>query len=133
MPHDLSTLGKRLFYLRQSSNKTLQEVSNNTNVSSSNLGKYEKDQVQPTADSIISLCKYYSVSTDWLLKEEKVPHACIKETVTNHHVTFDKETTEMIQAIKNMMSDPDPDIRAWAKIQFRKTFAEYMPPKKQKK
>jgi transcriptional regulator with XRE-family HTH domain len=122
MPHDLSTLGKRLFYLRQSSNKTLQEVSNSTKVSSSNLGKYEKDQVQPTAESIISLCKYYGVSTDWLLKE----------TTTNCYVTFDKETTEMIQAIKNMMSDPNPDIRAWAKIQFRKTFAEYMPTKEQK-
>jgi transcriptional regulator with XRE-family HTH domain len=120
MSHDLSTLGKRLFHLRHSNNKTLQEVSDGTNVSSSNLGKYEKDQVQPTAESIISLCKYYGVSTDWLLKE----------TATAYSVTFDRETTEMIQTIQTMMSDPDPDIRAWAKIQFRKTFAEYMPIKK---
>lgn len=123
MSTDLSTLGKRLFHLRHSSNKTLQEVSSSTNISSSNLGKYEKDQVQPTAESIISLSKYYGVSTDWLLTE----------TSASFPVIFDKETTEMIQTIQTMMSDPDPDIRAWAKIQFRKTFAEYMPTKEQKK
>ena len=64
---ELDTLGKRLYYLRQSCNKTLQEVSDSSHISRSNLGKYEKDIVKPTADAIISLSNFYRISADWIL------------------------------------------------------------------
>jgi len=130
MENDLSTLGKRLLFLRQTANKTLQEISDHCKISRSNLGKYEKDTVQPTAESIISICNYYEISTDWLLKGSDVDNHTQRQNII---LSFDHDISDMLAAVKTMMSDPDPDIRAWAKIQFRKTFAEYMPPKEQKK
>lgn len=126
---ELDTLGKRLFYLRQSSNKTLQEVADACKVSRSNLGKYEKDDVKPSADAIVELADFYEVTTDWLLKGSEAKSKIQKET----KIIFDQDTKDMLEAVKLMMSDPDPEKRIWAKVQFRKDFAEYLPKKDEKK
>lgn len=122
---ELDTLGKRLFYLRQSSNKTLQDVSDACKVSRSNLGKYEKDVVKPSAEAIVVLSDFYEVSTDWLLKGIEAKSKIQEETKS----IFDQDTKDMLEAVKLMMSDPDPEKRIWAKVQFRKDFAEYLPVK----
>ncbi|MBP2630637.1 MAG: Helix-turn-helix domain [Firmicutes bacterium] len=126
---ELDTLGKRLFYLRQSSNKTLQEVSNECKVSRSNLGKYEKDVVKPSAEAIVVLSDFYEVSTDWLLKGIEAKSKIQEET----KIIFDQDTKDMLEAVKLMMSDSDPEARSWAKVQFRKSFAEYFPKKDERK
>lgn len=126
---ELDTLGKRLFYLRQSSNKTLQEVADACKVSRSNLGKYEKDDVKPSADAIVELADFYEVTTDWLLKGIEAKSK-IQEEIK---IIFDQDRKDMLEAVKLMMSDPDPEVRSWAKIQFRKSFAEYLPKKDEKK
>ena len=118
---ELDTLGKRLYYLRQSSQKTLQQVADECKVSRSNLGKYEKDVVKPSAEAVVVLSDFYEVSTDWLLKGFEYKSGIDEE----HEVLFDRDTKKMIEAVKLIMSDPDPEIRTWAKIQFRKAFAEY--------
>jgi transcriptional regulator with XRE-family HTH domain len=125
---ELDTLGKRLFYLRQSSKKTLQDVSDACKVSRSNLGKYEKDVVKPSAEAIVVLSDFYEVSTDWLLKGIEAKSKIQEENA----VVFDQDTKDMIEAVKLMMSDSDPEKRIWAKVQFRKEFAEYLPVKDEK-
>lgn len=120
---EIDTLGKRLFYLRQSSNKTLQEVADACKVSRSNLGKYEKDDVKPSADAIVELADFYEVTTDWLLKGIDGKSKIQEKT----KIIFDHDTKDMLEAVKLMMSDPDPEKRIWAKVQFRKNFAEYLP------
>lgn len=125
---ELDTLGKRLFYLRQLSNKTLQDVSDVCKVSRSNLGKYEKDVVKPSAEAIVVLSDFYEVSTDWLLKGIEAKSK-IQEEIES---IFDRDTKDMLEAVKLMMSDLDPEKRIWAKVQFRKNFAEYLPLKDKK-
>lgn len=195
---ELDTLGKRLYYLRQSCNKTLQEVSDSSHISRSNLGKYEKDIVKPTADAIISLSNFYRISTDWILKgsgqntkknilmknnaeidtigqrlkclrrslnltqkkfayiigisqgnlsemekdkifpsyntlifimkQFKISADWIligKPVLFSDEISEDPEIKEIHEIINKVMSDPDPEIRTWAKIQFHKAFADY--------
>lgn len=120
--NDLETLGQRLFYLRQQSNKTLQEVSDKTIVSRSNLGKYEKDTVQPSADAIISLCNFYKVSTDWLLKGNS---SCSNMNEQKNEVIFDPDLKMMIDILTDLMHNDNPDLRGWTKIQFQNAFKEH--------
>ncbi|MEN6621771.1 MAG: helix-turn-helix transcriptional regulator [Smithella sp.] len=111
-----TTLGDRLLFLRHSTKTTLQTLSNETGVSRSNLGKYEKDNVKPTADAIIAICSFYNVSADWLLFG--------KEQVSKDDTT-DPELKQMYDVLKNLMQNPDPNLRGWAIVQFRKSFGEY--------
>lgn len=117
----LETLGKRLFHLRQKAKKTLQEVSNQTTISRSNLGKYEKDIVKPSADAIISLSDFYQVSTDLILKGKS---SCSNMNEQKNEVIFDPELKRMIDILKELMANENPHMRSWAIIQFEKAFSE---------
>lgn len=112
------TFGKRLLYLRQSSNITLQEVADKTGISRSNLGKYEKDEVNPSADAIIGLCNFYNVSSDWLLRGIE-PQMQQDETIS------DPDLKRMIDILKELMESSDQNLRGWTIIQFENTFKQY--------
>jgi len=116
----LNTLGNRLLFLRQSTQLTLQRLAKQTGLSSSNLSRYEKDEVKPTADAIVTLCTFYQITTDWLLlgpQQSKTQ----PETLT----VFDSDLQKMIGILQQLMLGGDPDLRGWAKIQFQKAFNDY--------
>lgn len=104
--------------MRQSSNITLQEVSDKTGISRSNLGKYEKDEVNPSADAIIGLCNFYNVSSDWLLRGIE-PQMQQDETIS------DPDLKRMIDILKELMESSDQNLRGWTIIQFENTFKQY--------
>lgn len=114
---ELDTLGKRLAFLRERSGLNQQKIADATGVSRSNLSKYEQDKVKPTSDAIVSLCDFYDVSADWLLRG--------KDQITQKvEAIFDPDLKMMIDVLKGMMESGDPDLRGWAKIQFKTAFKE---------
>lgn len=115
---EASTLGTRLLALRQSSKLTLQELSDKTGVSRSNLSKYEKDTVKPTVDAIVKLCDFFDVSSDWLLRG-------IIPQIQKVEVIFDPDLKLMTDVLKSLMESGDSDLRGWAKIQFKNAFKEH--------
>ena len=115
---ELDTFGRRLLYLRQSSHKTLQEVSDSTGISRSNLGKYEKDEVNSSADAIIGLCDFYDVSADWLLRG-------IEPQTQKIEATFDPDLKHMVDILKELMESDNQNLRGWTIIQFENTFKQY--------
>ena len=60
-------IGKRLKELRTSEGLTQQELAKILNVSSMSISFYENEQRKPDIDFIISVSKYFGVSTDYLL------------------------------------------------------------------
>ena len=60
-------IGKRLKELRTSEGLTQQELAKILNVSSMSISFYENEQRKPDSDFIISVSKYFDVSTDYLL------------------------------------------------------------------
>lgn len=60
-------IGKRLKELRTSEGLTQQELAKILNVSSMSISFYENEQRKPDSDFIISVSKYFGVSTDYLL------------------------------------------------------------------
>lgn len=111
----LDTFGKRLSYLRKCQETTQQALAEAIGLARSNLTKYEQDKVKPTSDVIISIADFFHVSTDWLLRGLETQ----KEPSSNPVIQ------EMLTVLEYIMADPDPDVHAWAKIQFKKAFSEY--------
>ena len=60
-------IGKRLKELRTTEGLTQQELAKILNVSSMSISFYENEQRKPDSDFIISVSKYFGVSTDYLL------------------------------------------------------------------
>ncbi len=62
------SMNEKLKDLRTSRHLTLEDVAKDTNLSKSALGNYEKDNYQEISPfALITLAKYYNVSTDYLL------------------------------------------------------------------
>lgn len=119
-PNKLNTLGNRLLFLRQSVHITLQKLSEKTGLSSSNLSRYEKDEVKPSADAIVALCAFYQISTDWLL----LGSAGTNPSTPSSNVV-DPDLQKMCNILQQLMDSGNPDLRGWTKIQFQKAFSEY--------
>lgn len=113
----LDTFGQRLAHLRKGANMTQQALSSSIGVARSNLTKYEQNKVKPTSDVIVSICEYFKVSADWLLRG-------IKNSSFDCELN-NSEFKEILMVLRHINADPDPDVHTWAKVQFKKAFAEY--------
>ncbi len=63
----INKFAERLEYLLQEKPTTKYKLANDTGISKSVLSDYCKGKVQPTADVIIIIAKYFDVTTDYLL------------------------------------------------------------------
>lgn len=57
----------RLKELREERNLSQWDVANGIQTSQRNIGRWEKEEVQPAAEFIIKLADFFGVSTDYLL------------------------------------------------------------------
>ena len=62
----MSDFHNRLRELKERSHLTLKEMSEDLNISTSNLSYYMKDR-EPSYDTLIEIADYFDVTTDWLL------------------------------------------------------------------
>lgn len=114
---DADAIGKRLKILRKNLNLTQKQFAASVGISQGNLSEMEKGKFLPSYDTLILIIKQYKISADWILTGEN--------TIHKNDFAENPEIKEMHEIINKVMSDPDPEIQTWAKIQFRKTFAEY--------
>ena len=126
---DLNTLGKRLAYLRERTGINQQKLSDATGVSRSNLSKYEQDKVKPTSDAIVSLCNFYDISADWLLRGKEVEQSETQKI----EAVFDPDLKRMIDVLKELMESDNPHMRSWAIIQFENAFKQQCAAQDEKK
>lgn len=61
------TLGMRLKALRQEKGLSQVELARLIGVGKSIVSLYEKDVSEPTSSKIIAICKYFDVTSDYLL------------------------------------------------------------------
>lgn len=118
-PNENDTFGKRLAALRESAKINQQRLSDATGLSRSNLSKYEQDKVKPTSDAIVSLCRFFNVSADWLLMGIESPQQKVEAVI-------DPDFKEMCDILQMLMQSGDADLRGWTKIQFKNAFKDYL-------
>ena len=59
--------GKKIKELRQEKGLTQAQLAEKISTTASTIGKYEREELQPNVDIIISLSKFFGVSADYLL------------------------------------------------------------------
>lgn len=112
-----TTLGQRLYSLRKYHNLPLQELAEITGISRSNLNRYERDESKPTSEYLKVLCRFFNVSSDWLLfgmQTEELQRAGWSE--------FDPELKEMMDCLARLMASDNPHVRSWTIVQFDQAF-----------
>lgn len=63
----MNKFADRLKELRLESGLTQDELAKATNISQSSISIYELGKISPTADIIITFCKFFNVSADYIL------------------------------------------------------------------
>lgn len=57
----------RLKNAREQAGYTQQQVADLTDISRSNISKYETDALEPNLETLATIAQFYNVSIDWLL------------------------------------------------------------------
>ncbi|MCI9561204.1 MAG: helix-turn-helix transcriptional regulator [Clostridia bacterium] len=59
--------GQRIKEIRQEKGLTQSQLAEMLSTTQSTVGKYEREEIQLTVDTIIKICKVFEVSADYLL------------------------------------------------------------------
>lgn len=59
--------GQRIKEIRQEKGLTQSQLAEMLSTTRSTVGKYEREEIQLTVDTIIKICKVFEVSADYLL------------------------------------------------------------------
>ena len=112
-----ATLGSRLYALRKYRGLSLQELAEATGISRSNLNRYEHDASKPTTEYLKLLCKFYRVSSDYLLFG-------MQEDAEQREGwdKFDPQLKGMVERLADFMNSSEPHKRSWAIVQFDRAF-----------
>lgn len=122
--------GKQLRLLRKEKNLTLRELEEQTGITYSALGKYERDERQPDFDTLEKLANYFDVSIDWLLGRTTGARSIYNNYVKpvfkvikileakNESDQLTLEETELFRTLKDYIDEDDgiyPEIADLAK------------------
>lgn len=67
----MKTIGQRIKELREKHGMTMQDLAEKIATNRGNISSYEKDKYEPSAQTIVLLCRHFGVSADWLLTGEE--------------------------------------------------------------
>lgn len=116
-------IGKRLQEARKNANISQQELADMMEVSVSYIKNTERGS-KPSIKYLFVVVEKCHVSFDWILNGVQIPM---------NQPQKDDEVEKTLDTLRKLLNDSDPDIRAWAKVQIRKAFADYFPEKDEKK
>jgi transcriptional regulator with XRE-family HTH domain len=84
------TLGEKILNLRKSKSKTQDELAEVLGVSRQALSKWENGTSNPDIDKVVLMSNYFSVSTDYLLKNECAKTSTMPDSISiteiNHKI-----------------------------------------------
>lgn len=78
---------------------------------------------KPSLEYLHQIVEFYGASIAWIIYGIEPIYSTAKFELVE--APFDPDLQKMINVLKNLMECDDPDIRGWAKVQFKHAFAEY--------
>lgn len=95
----MDTVGERITYIRAKNDISQRKLAQNLGISAGNLSSYENNKFKPAADTIISICKYFNVSADWLLLgQEHNEDLCTQKSEVN----LTKKEIDIVEDIRKL-------------------------------
>lgn len=122
MKPDYIATGLRIKEARASKKITQQQLADIMGVSVSYIKNVERGG-KPSIELLMTVSDKCQVSLDWLLKGV-LENTSDQGTMQKIEAVFDPDLKMMFDVLKELMNEDDPDLRGWAKVQFKKAFAE---------
>ncbi|MHC1718100.1 MAG: helix-turn-helix domain-containing protein [Acidaminococcaceae bacterium] len=117
MNPDYLSIGKRLKEARMANNLTQQKLADIMGVSVSYIKSTESGK-KPSINYLFTVAENCHVTFDWLL-------IGVEHAFSSVSPVYKSETEEILDKLRALLNDSDPDMRSWAKVQIKKAFAEY--------
>ncbi len=114
---------ERIKQIRKEAGLSQDKFAKAIGVSSGNVSSWESKKALPGALALRSIHENLGYSIDWLLTG-KIPSSFKQPTISTES---DQDLKEMTTVLEQLLKNDNPDIRGWAKVQFKKTFKEYYP------
>ncbi|MEN6385587.1 MAG: helix-turn-helix transcriptional regulator [Phycisphaerales bacterium] len=118
-------VNERLKFIRKYYDMTQKEFADAVGLSQGNVSGIEKGNFKPSIDTVISTCEYFGLSTEWLLLGKGPGPDGIEGQTQNIEAKADPDLKQMYDVLKNLMQNPDSNLRGWAIVQFQRAFGEY--------
>ena len=117
--------------LRQQRNVTQGELAAYLQVTPRTIRFYETGERKPDFDGLLALADYFSISLDQLVGRTNSSSSNLEKPIPasdamEKAIPFPSEAQEMVHLLQALLSDADPDIRAWTRVQFRHAFEKYL-------
>lgn len=134
------TIAERLKYLRVFYKLTQKQFADVLELSQGNVSEMERGKFNPSLDTVLSACRYFNISADWILfgigsgpgeRTFQETNAIVAKSSMEYQAqqkieaVFDPDLKEMIDLIKHVMDTDDQEQRTWAKFQLKRAFAEF--------
>jgi phage transcriptional regulator len=116
---------ERIKQLRQANSLSQASFAKLIDVSSGNVGQWERYVTLPSASALKSIALKLGCSVDWLLFGSRSNKTCPPFTEKKAEIITDPDLARMIAVLKEIMNDPDPRRRTWAVMQFEDAFKQY--------
>lgn len=84
----MNSIGERLKYIRTLYDLTLQEIKICTGISTGNYSDLENNKSLPSTSALISLCREFKVSSDWILLGEGEAPEKINTDYTKNNISI---------------------------------------------
>lgn len=121
MKPDYVAVGLRLKESRKQSQLTQQELAKFAGISVSYVKNTERGG-KPSIEYLLVVSERCNKSIDWLLTGDYLNDNSQAQEV---EALLDTDLQQMIDVLKNIWQEQDQELRIWAKIQFKKAFAEH--------
>ncbi|SDE50680.1 hypothetical protein SAMN04488499_101524 [Sporomusa acidovorans] len=72
---------------------------------------------------MVVLSELYGVSVDWILKGKEFDK---RENIKEVKSMLDDDLQFIEKTLKQIMRSNDPDLKSWAKVQFKFAFGDYL-------
>ena len=99
------SFGQKLMLLRKSKKLSQKDFADLLKVGIANIARYETDARLPHAKTIVSISKFFQVSTDYLLKEDEDIAVIQDKELLNLTTKADKLSEQDREFIKNTIAN----------------------------
>ncbi len=114
-------LGERVKAMREKLKMTQEEVAQKTNISRSNIGKIENNQIVPNCNAILELSKVFGVSTDWLITGVNPPAIAVNQKVSYDNLgNMSEVEADIIRKFRELKPWSKEDVRDYIAMKYEK-------------
>jgi transcriptional regulator with XRE-family HTH domain len=113
---------ERIKQIRRETGLSQEKFAITLGVSPGNVSSWESKNVLPGAIALKSMHEKLGYSVDWILTGKGLQDS--PEQIKSKTIP-DQDLEKMIAVLRRLMENDNPDIRGWAKVQFKKTFKEH--------